>query len=210
MKQEIKEAYFSVKMDDIIVRFNNNQCNLSDLIRTLLSSSTISSISIPLNDLTAFHASIQQRIAKISLFYGRKDWNTKVNSLIEQLKQSKQSTPFDERNPIHFFSVVMLAAMLSNPELYFPNALLNAWDSVYQRIFERLGGLGCEANNSEITFNLRNSSDSQQIYSIDLADFNVNVQNRLDRLMLADAILRIHNMRQIDINPVAPTHIPWI
>jgi hypothetical protein len=191
-KQEIQNAYFSVKMNDIIVGFNSSQCALTDLIRTLLSSPTILSITIPLNDLVAFHSSLQQRIAKISLFYGL-DWKTRVNSLIERLKESKRNVPFDERSPIHFFSIVMLAAMLSNSELYFPDALLNAWDSARLRIFERLKGLWFQANNNEIKFcNSRNSYESQQLYSIDLDDFNENEQNRLDRMMLADAILKTH------------------
>jgi hypothetical protein len=193
-KQEIKHACLSVEVNNKIVKVKGSRSKygLTDLFHQGFLDIYINS-SITLKDLCAFHSSIQQSIDKVSRVYGV-DWNNRVKTWMEQLKESPRNVDFDQKNPIHIFCVMLLAGMLSNPD-WSSTEYWNrrSWSLDYHLA---ITNFDFKLFNNEIIFTEASPDiyiiDESKFYLSDLSGFNVHHNNFIARMMLADAILKTH------------------
>jgi hypothetical protein len=212
-QQEIENAYLSVQVDDRIVKVNEitaygdaaynygppetlDKFALKDLMHQFSPMEFDSiEVSITLEDLGGFRSSMQQRLDKVGLAYGS-DWKTRVGSLNEQLRKTKQNKTFDKKNPIHSFSVLFCCAILIGRDLGSRSKLLTNWDLEYRGALGSLKEIRIE--NKKIIFKIkipykhRSGDPESRFYLINLNGFEAYKNNFVARMMLADAILKTH------------------
>jgi hypothetical protein len=190
-QQEIENAYLSVQVNDQIIKLwmeDNWETNYSLL--HIMDNFHMDDFFISLEDLGGFRSSMQQRIDKVGLAYGS-DWGARVETLKEQLRKTKQNMIFDEKNPIHSFSVVFCCAILTARDLGSRAELLTKWDLGYKALGVILKTLMIE--NKEVIFITKCPSiPSMSLYLIKLDGFEAYKNNFVARMMLADAILKTH------------------